>query len=188
MIDTIEQVKQAAVNAKLDQSIKFILDTHEQEGKILVFASHHATIDRVSEALRGAGVKVGTIDGRVTGPDRMAMVDGFQGGDTEVLVCGIRAASEGLTLTASHTVVVLELDWNPGRHLQAEDRTHRISQKQAVMVYYIVVMGSIEEKIAKMIDSKREIINAAMGEGDRTLSEDGILDSVLDSVLEGVGT
>jgi SNF2 family DNA or RNA helicase len=183
MIDGIEAVKQAAVNAKLDQCIKFLLNVHEQQGKVLVFATHHSTIDRVTVALRKEGVKVGAIDGRVTGPNRTAVVDGFQGGDTEILVCGIRAASEGLTLTASHTVVVLELDWNPGRHVQAEDRVHRISQKNAVTIYYLVVMGSIEEKIAKMIDSKREMINAALGEGDRTLDEGGILDSVLDSIL-----
>lgn len=186
ILEDIEAVKQAAVNAKLGQAVKFILNLHEQQGKILVFASHHSTIDRIMKELTDEGVKAAAIDGRVPGPARTAIVDGFQAGDTEILVCGIRAASEGLTLTASHTVVFVELDWNPARHIQAMDRTHRISQTEAVMVYFLVVMGSIEEKIAKMIDAKRELINSALGEGDRTLDEDGILDSILDSILDEV--
>lgn len=184
IIENIEEVKQAAVNAKMDQAIKFILNVHEQQGKVLLFASHHSTIDRIMKALAEEGVKAASIDGRVSGPARIPIIDAFQKGDTEILVCGIRAASEGLTLTASHTVIFVELDWHPGKHLQAQDRTHRIGQAEAVTVYYLVVMGSIEERIAKMIDSKREIINAALGEGDRTLSEDGILDSVLEGIFE----
>ncbi len=101
-----------------------------------------------------------------------------------MLVCGIRAASEGLTLTASHTVVFCEFDWNDSRHKQCEDRVHRISQKIQPTMYYLYAAGTIEEDIIRMIDTKRETGNAALGEGDRTVSEDGIMDSVLDSILE----
>jgi SNF2 family DNA or RNA helicase len=186
IVQDLEKVKQAALNVKLDQSIKFILDTHEQQGKILVFATHHETIDKVKDALEKEGVKVGVIDGRVDPAGRDPIKDAFQEGDTEILVCGIRAASEGLTLTASSTVIFLECDWNPSRHDQAESRVHRIGQKNAVTIYYLVALGTVEESIVRMIDAKREVVNSAMGESDKTLEEDGILDSILDSVLEGV--
>ena len=122
-------------------------------------------------------------EGKLAVGDRVRIKDAFQEGDLEVLVGGIRAASEGLTLTASKTCVFLELDWNPARHQQAEDRIHRISQRFAVTVYYLIACGTLEEKIAALIDSKREVLNSALGEGQRTIEEQGILDAILDELV-----
>lgn len=182
MIDKIEEVKQAAVRAKFDECVKFILDQQEQQGKVLVFMSHYEFIDGMAAALAKEGVKVDRIDGRVDPGKRDPIKDRFQEGDLEVLVCGIRAASEGLTLTASHTVVFCEFDWNPARHVQAEDRTHRISQTIAPTMYYLVGLNTIEEKIVAMIDAKAEVVNSALGEGDRMLTEDGILDALVEDL------
>jgi SNF2 family DNA or RNA helicase len=183
MLEDLDKIKKSALDVKFDQAMKFILDSHEANGKLLVFATHHDTIDRAVSYLRKEGVKTDHIDGRVDVGQRNAIKNAFQDGDLEVLVCGIRAAGEGLTLTASHTVIFIEFDWNPSRHLQAEDRVHRISQKSAVTIYYLVAMGTIEESIVRMIDAKREVVNAAVGEGDRTIDENGIMDAMLDSIL-----
>lgn len=182
-IDEIEKLKLAAAAAKLKEAVRFILEAREQAGKVVVFAWHHATTDRLLAAFRKEGVKADFIDGRVAGPDREPVKERFQEGDLEVLVCGIRAASEGLTLTASHTVVFVEFDWNPGRHQQAEDRVHRIGQKVPPTIYYLVAVGTVEERIAEMIDSKREVANAALGEGERTMDEEGILDALLEGIV-----
>lgn len=182
MVADLEKIKQAALDVKLDQVIRFILDTQEQAGKVLVYATHYSTIDRIAAALAKEGLKTGVIDGRVDAAKRDPIKDAFQDGDTDVLVCGIRAASEGLTLTSSHTVMFAEFDWNPAQHDQAEARAHRMGQKNAVTIYYLVALGTIEEKIVAMIDSKREVVNAVLGETDRTLDEDGILDAVLESL------
>lgn len=184
ILEDIEKIKQAAVDARYEESLSFILDVHEQEGKILAFASHHATIDRLVASLAKEGIRVAAIDGRVDAGKREDIKKSFQVGDLEVLVCGIRAAAEGLTLTAAHIVVMMEMDWHPGIHAQAEDRVHRIGQSMPVTVYYLIAMGTVEEKIAKMVDAKREVMNATLGEGHRTLSEDGILDAVLDEIVE----
>ncbi|MCP6768644.1 SWF/SNF helicase family protein, partial [Klebsiella pneumoniae] len=92
----------------------------QQEGKVLVFVTHHQTTDRLMKALTEEKIKVDYIDGRVNGADREVVKERFQSGDLEILICGIRAASEGLTLTASHTVIMFEFDWNPGKMHQAE--------------------------------------------------------------------
>lgn len=183
-IRDIEDLKQLAVNAKFDECMKFLLETQEQQGKIVAFMSHHETIDRMAAGLAKAGLKAAVIDGRVDGPAREPIKERFQDGDLDVLVCGIRAASEGLTLTASHTVVVCEFDWNPARHQQAEDRVHRIGQQLPSTIYYLVAMGTIEEKIIRLIESKREVVHAALGESDRTVEEAGILDALLSEILE----
>jgi SNF2 family DNA or RNA helicase len=184
ILDGIEECKQAAVRAKFDACVKFILDLEEAQGKVIVFMNHHEFIDRMVAEMEKAGLKTGMIDGRVPPGKRDAIKDAFQEGDTQILVAGIRAASEGLTLTASHTVVFVELDWNPSRHYQAEDRVYRIGQTVQPTMYYLVGLGTIEEEIARMIDSKREVVNASLGEGDRTVKEDGILDAVLDELLK----
>lgn len=187
ILDDIEKIKQEAVDCRFDESLSFILDAHEQEGKILVFASHHSTVDRLLAALGSEGIRVAAIDGRVDAGKRVEIKRAFQEGDLEILICGIRAAAEGLTLTAAHIVIMMEMDWHPGIHAQAEDRVHRIGQSMPVTIYYLLAMGTVEEKIAKMVDAKREMMNAIMGEGDRTLSEEGILDSVLDDILRKTG-
>lgn len=184
LIDGIEEVKQAAVRAKFSECVKFIIDLREAYGKVIIFLSHYEFIDKMVEELQKNKLSVGTIDGRVPMGDRDGIKNAFQEGDTQLLVCGIRAASEGLTLTASHTVVFVELDWNPSQHYQCEDRVHRIGQTVQPTMYYLVAIGTIEEQIAKMIDSKREVVNAALGEGDRTVSEDGILDAILEELLK----
>jgi SNF2 family DNA or RNA helicase len=186
MIEDLEKVKQAAVDVKLDQATQFIIDTQRQEGKVLVFATHHSTIDRMKIALEKESIRTDVIDGRVNMAARGPIKDSFQDGNLEILLCGIRAASEGLTLTASHTVIFVELDFNPARHDQALSRVHRFSQKHAVTVYYLIALGTIEESLAKMIEAKREVTNSALGEEAQTLLEDGILDSIVMDMANGI--
>jgi SWI/SNF-related matrix-associated actin-dependent regulator 1 of chromatin subfamily A len=183
MIREIDRIKWAAFEAKFNATVQFIVDAQSQQGKVLVFAAHHEAIDRIVEHCRQAGVKVDSVDGRVTGAARERVLSAFQDGDLEVLVGGIRAIAEGLTLTASHTVITVEFDWNPSKHDQAEARCDRIGQKSLVTAYYLVALGTIEEKIAALIDSKREVSNVTMGEGERTLEEGGILDAIVEELL-----
>jgi SNF2 family DNA or RNA helicase len=183
-IEDIEKLKQLAVQAKFNDALKFIVETQEQQGKIVVFVAHHETLDKMVAGLGKAGLKVAAIDGRVPGPAREPIKARFQDGDLDILVCGIRAAGEGLTLTASHTVVVCEFDWNPARHQQAEDRVHRIGQTVPATIYYLVAVGTIEEKIVRLIESKREVVHAALGESERTIEEEGILDALLSELVE----
>src|SRR5690606_2422954 len=74
----------------------------------------------------------------------------------------IRAAGVGLTLTAASVVVFAELDWTPGAVTQAEDRVHRIGQDRSVLVQHIVIDGSIDAKIAKVLLEKQNVIDRAL--------------------------
>lgn len=183
MLNEIEEVKQAAVRAKFEECVKFILELQATQGKIIVFMSHHEFIDRMVAAMEKADLKVGVIDGRVPMGKRDTIKDAFQEGDTQILVAGIRAASEGLTLTASHTVVFVELDWNPARHQQAQSRAHRFGQLSVTTVYYLVGLGTVEESIARLIDSKAEVTAASTGSTDQTMTEQSIMEAVLEELL-----
>ena len=159
----IEGLKQLAVEGKITQAIGWIedfLDNSNGNGKLVVFAVHKKTIDRLMKKFKEVAVKV---DGSVSGDKRDVAVKAFQNNeDVKLFIGNIQAAGTGLTLTAASSVAFLELPWTPGELVQAEDRCHRIGQENAVNIYYLLAEGTIEEKIAELLDSKREVLNAVL--------------------------
>jgi len=110
-------------------------------------------------------------------------VDRFQNDPTVRLFVGnIKAAGVGITLTASSNVVFLELPWTPGDLSQAEDRCHRIGQEDSVNVYYLLAFNTIEEKIAKMIDRKRKVLDAVLD--GKVTEEKSLLSELINSYQE----
>lgn len=84
--------------------------------------------------------------------------------DVRVFVGSVRTAGLGLTLTAASRVVFLELDWSPGVMAQAEDRCHRVGQRDSVRVQYYVFKGTIDEWIAKSLLYKQSTIEQILPE------------------------
>ena len=72
------------------------------------------------------------------------------------------AAGVGITLTAASHVIFAELDWVPGNMTQAEDRLHRIGQRESVLVQHLVLDGSIDAHLAKTLIAKQEVIDRAL--------------------------
>jgi len=166
----IEGLKQLAVKGKMDQAVEWIRNFLDNDQKLVVMAVHKFVIDRLMEEFAGIAVKV---DGSVSGQNRQSAVDLFQEDPSIRLFIGnIKAAGVGLTLTASSSVAFLELPWTPGDLTQAEDRVHRIGQKDAVNIYYLLAQDTIEEKIAKLLDKKRKVLDAVL---DGAVPEEGSL-------------
>jgi SWI/SNF-related matrix-associated actin-dependent regulator 1 of chromatin subfamily A len=164
----IEGLKQLAVQGKLKQAIDWITDFLESDQKLVVFATHKFVIEELTEKFSDIAVK---IDGSVSMPARQRAVDQFQTNkDIKLFIGNIQAAGVGITLTAASNVAFLELPWTPGAVLQAEDRCHRIGQKNAVTVYFLLSQNTIEEKLAQIIDSKRIVIDSVL-DGQDTPSE-----------------
>ena len=181
VLTSIEGLKQLAVQGKLKRSIDWIknfLDSSDQ--KLVVFAVHKFVIDALMKEFPDISVK---IDGSVSNGERQKSVDNFQNNQNIRLFIGnIQAAGVGITLTAASNVVFLELPWTPGALVQAEDRTHRIGQKDAVTIYYLLAENTIEEKIAKLIDSKRRVLDIVL-DGQDTPTE-SLLMTLINSYAE----
>lgn len=159
-LSSIEALKQLAVKGKLKQSIEWIEDFLESGKKLVVFTTHHFVIDELINHFSKIAVRV---DGRVNITDRQRSVDIFQHNpEIKLFIGNIEAAGVGITLTAACDVVFLELPWSPGKLVQASDRVHRIGQKNAVNIYFLLSSGTIEERIAKLLDAKLKVITAVL--------------------------
>jgi SWI/SNF-related matrix-associated actin-dependent regulator 1 of chromatin subfamily A len=167
----IEKLKQIAARGKMDAACEWI-HNFLAGGKKLVLYVHHREIGSqlLSELKQYNPVTVfGENDSHV----RQANIDTFQNNaDCRVIICSIRAARLGITLTAASDVAFFELDWTPGAHDQAEDRVHRIGQADACTAYYLLADRTIEQKIAALIDAKRGVIAGLIDQREVSKSED----------------
>ena len=128
--------------------------------------------------------RLGFITGEVNAQKRQAMVDQFQAGELDVLVCSTIAAKEGLTLTAADTVVFVEREWVPGWEEQAEDRVNRIGQDaETVHAIYLSVKGTIDEKFNAVVEEKRKVV-AAVLDGGEVGNRDGIAKALLKAMVD----
>jgi superfamily II DNA or RNA helicase len=153
----LNSLRQLAASGKLPTALAWVADFLESGEPLVVFADHIATqravMERFPDALHILGADSSTA--------RQAAVDAFQAEDgPQLIVCSMKAASQGITLTRASNVAFLELDWTPARHDQAEDRLHRIGQESAVTAWYLLAPETIDETMAELLQRKRSLINA----------------------------
>jgi len=120
------------------------------------------------------GREVAYLHGGLDKPARDALVARFQAAapsSPPVFVLSLKAGGTGLTLTAANHVVHVDRWWNPAVEDQATDRAFRIGQRRAVQVRKFVTAGTVEEKIAAMINEKRGLAAKIVGTGEQWLTE-----------------
>lgn len=131
--------------------------------KVVLFAHHTDVIANICEGLEKAGIKHVRFVGADSQEKRQQSIDAFQSDATvQVFIGSIAAAGVGITLTQSSNVVFAELDWTPAAMRQAEDRCHRLGQKNSVLVQHIVFDGSIDAMLAKTLIKKQQIISESI--------------------------
>ena len=144
----LNNLRQLAGRGKLPTALAWINDFLESGEPLVVFAEHVATQRAVLDRFPAAE----HILGADTTRRRQAAVDAFQAEDgPQLIVCSMKAASQGITLTRTSNVAFLELDWTPARHDQAEDRL-RIGQDSAVTAWYLLAPDTIDETMASLLD------------------------------------
>jgi hypothetical protein len=90
-----------------------------------------------------------------------------------IFVLSVKAGGTGLNLTAANHVFHFDRWWNPAVEDQATDRAYRIGQKRAVQVHKLVCAGTVEEKIDRLLEQKRELASKVVGTGERWITELG---------------
>ncbi len=99
-------------------------------------------------------IDVPFLTGSMPKGQRDSLVDAFQNGEFPVFILSLRAGGTGLNLTAANHVLHADRWWNPAVENQATDRAYRIGQTKFVHVHKFVTIGTIEEKIDKMLAEK----------------------------------
>ncbi|MEU3891956.1 DEAD/DEAH box helicase [Streptomyces sp. NPDC029041] len=154
--------------ALLDELLDTLL---AEDGSALVFTQYVGMARLITSHLATRAVPVDLLHGGTPVPERERMVDRFQAGSTPVLVLSLKAAGTGLNLTRAGHVVHFDRWWNPAVEEQATDRAYRIGQTQPVQVHRLITEGTVEDRIAEMLQSKRALADAILGSGESSLTE-----------------
>lgn len=169
----INILRQISARGKVRDVIEFVKDFRENGKKIILFCSLHEVVDQLKRYFPTAV----SVTGRDSQDEKQRAVDSFQNNPkADIIICSIKAAGVGLTLTASSNVAFVEFPWTYADCCQCEDRAHRIGQKDSVTCYYFLGRRTIDEKVYRIIQEKKNIANAVTG------STEDIEENIVDMV------
>lgn len=169
----INILRQVSARGKIRDAVEFVKDFRENNQKIILFCSLHEVVDQLKFHFPTAV----SVTGRDSQDEKQRAVDKFQNDPkTDIIICSIKAAGVGLTLTASSNVAFIEFPWTYADCTQCEDRAHRIGQKNSVTCYYFLGRKTIDERVYNIIQSKKKIAKAVTGSTEEI--EENIVDMV----------
>lgn len=149
-------------SAKRDVCIQLIQSAIEGEHKILVFSQFTSMLELLEQELKKAKIDYFKITGETPKQKRVEMVNTFNGDTTPVFLISLKAGGTGLNLTGADVVIHYDPWWNQAAQNQATDRAHRIGQTKTVTVYKLIAKNTIEKKIVKMQESKKDLADAIL--------------------------
>lgn len=127
--------------------------------RVLMFFQMTQVMDIMEDFLRMRDLKYLRLDGATKTEDRTGMLKLFNAPDSEYFcfLLSTRAGGLGLNLQTADTVIIFDTDWNPHQDLQAQDRAHRIGQKNEVRILRLITTDSVEEVILERAMQKLDI-------------------------------
>ena len=150
-------------SGKIDVTVELIQDFIKEKHKILLFSQFTSVLDSIKKVLEAEGIEYFYLDGSTKASERVQLVNEFnESNKVKIFLISLKAGGTGLNLTSADVVIHFDPWWNPAIEDQATDRAHRFGQKNVVEVIKLIAKGSIEEKIIKLQESKKEIINEIM--------------------------
>ncbi len=154
----------------LSTKIKYLMKNLEQitqEGhKTLIFSQFTTYLDIIEQNIKEKNIPFSRIDGSYSLKKRNENIEKFQNGDNQVFLISLKAGGLGLNLTAASYIFLMDPWWNPAVENQAIDRAHRIGQKNSLNVFRLIMKDSIEEKVLKLQEMKKELFNELLNSGD----------------------
>jgi SWI/SNF-related matrix-associated actin-dependent regulator of chromatin subfamily A-like protein 1 len=156
------KVRKIIAQEKIKTTIELAENIIEQGKKVIIFTNFTDTLRTIYDYF---GKQAVYLDGSCSKPNRQKSVDEFQENDKiKVFVGNLKAAGVGLTLTSAEAVIMNDLSFVPAEHAQAEDRSHRIGQKNSTSVYYPIFENTIEGAIYDILKRKKKVISTVMGD------------------------
>jgi SNF2 family DNA or RNA helicase len=151
-----------ARSGKLERLVELLRDVPADD-KALVFTQYPSFERLVPFLAERLGRRVGFFHGRLNARQRSELLEAFASeSGPSLLVISIRAGGRGLNLPAANHVFHFDRWWNPAVEQQATDRAHRLGQRKPVFVHSLICLGTVEERIDELLDSKRELVAKVM--------------------------
>lgn len=161
-------------SGKLERLREMLEEVLAAGDRALIFTQFVELGARLQEYLRGCfGCEVLFLHGGVPAEQRDAMVARFQqeSDGPPIFILSLRAGGVGLNLTRASHVFHFDRWWNPAVENQATDRAFRIGQQQTVQVHKLICVGTLEERIDQLIESKKALAEQIIGTGEGWLTE-----------------
>lgn len=175
VIVLINVLRQIAARGKVAAVRDFLSDYAESGEKVILFMN----LIELGDSFKKLYPDAVLIRGGMSEQAKQCAVDRFQNDPScKLAICNIKAAGVGLTLTASSNVVFVEFPWTYADCEQCEDRAHRIGQKDSVNCFYFLGRDTIDEKIYKIIQTKKDVANTITGSTEQV--EEDVVNLVAD--------
>ena len=149
-------------SAKLETCIDLVKSGIEAGHKILLFSQFTSMLDIIKKRFEEENISSYVITGSTSKEKRIKLVNDFNNDDTNVFLISLKAGGTGLNLVGADIVIHYDPWWNFAAQNQATDRAHRIGQKNKVTVYRLIAKGTIEEKIVKLQESKKDLADRVL--------------------------
>lgn len=161
------------LSGKMEKCTSLVQNIIDNEEKTLIFTQYKEMGDILCQILSDeCNINPSFFHGSLNVGQREKLIDDFQNNpETKVMILSLKAGGTGLNLTSATNVIHYDLWWNPAVEDQATDRTYRIGQDKNVMVHRLVTLGTFEEKIDEMLQSKKDLANMAVYEGEKIITE-----------------
>ncbi len=170
-MDVIEQISRSS---KLERLVEMVQEVRDEEEQCLIFTQFVQTGLLLQSILQQTlGEPVPFLHGSLNKQARDRMIADFQqaGATQGALILSLKAGGVGLNLTAATHVFHFDRWWNPAVESQATDRAYRIGQDRHVQVHKFVTLGTLEERIDALLDSKKSLSENIVGGGERWITE-----------------
>ena len=158
-------------SGKLDSLEEIVSEALGGGHRILIFSQFTTMLAKIRKTLEDKGVGIFYLDGSTPMIERGKLVKEFNKGQGDVFLISLKAGGTGLNLTSADMVIHFDPWWNPAVEDQATDRAHRIGQENRVQVIRLITKGTIEEKIFKLQEKKKEMIDKVIREGETLISK-----------------
>ena len=167
MLNMLSNLRHECGLLKVPFAVEWAEQYREITGKPLIIFAHHRDVIAGLSLPLSKHNRVSEITGSTPSKERQEIVDSFQRGQIDILLCSTMAVKEGLTLTKADTVLFIEREWVPSDEEQAEARIHRIGQdSDSVHSVYLSCINTIDEHFDRVVEQKRQVVKAVVDGGD----------------------
>lgn len=164
----VDKADKAAESSGKWELFQELLETClENQMKVVVFSHYTRMLDIIQAYLKKAGISHGSLRGDMSMTRRQEMISRFNTDPSCLVFCAsLLAGGVGIDLTGAQAVIHYDRWWNAAREDQATARVHRMGQKHVVQVFKLVTRDSVEEKIHRLIEKKRQLADELIREDD----------------------